>query len=93
MVGLYPWPEDLVVCHGDYSMPNIILLNGRVNGFIDLGQLAVADRYVDWLAVRDTFRYNQLPAECFSWFLEEYGVPTLDENKLRFYDLLNRFLG
>ncbi|WP_436664122.1 phosphotransferase [Alicyclobacillus acidoterrestris] len=65
MMSLFPDSEDLVVCYGDYSMPNVLLVDGRISGFIDLGQLAVADRYVDIVTVRDTLSYNKLPDECF----------------------------
>ncbi len=92
MMRLFP-DSDLVVCHGDYSMPNVLLADGHISGFIDLGQLAVTDRYVDIVTVRDTLSYNKLPDECFELFLQEYGLQELDESKLRFYDLLNRFLG
>jgi aminoglycoside phosphotransferase len=92
MIRMTPESEELVVCHGDYSMPNIIMLDGRVNGFIDLGQLAVADRYVDLVTVRNTFRYNKLPEECFTLFTKEYGIQDIDDSKLRFYELLDRFM-
>lgn len=93
MMSLFPDSEDLVVCHGDYSMPNVLLVDGHISGFIDVGQLAIADRYVDIVTVRDTLDYNKLPDECFDLFLKEYGLKELDESKVLFYDLLNRFLG
>ena len=93
MISLLPDSEDLVICHGDYSMPNVLLLDGKISGFIDLGQLSVADRYVDFVTIRDTLRYNKIPDEYFTVFLEEYGQHKLDDSKFRFYDLLNRFLG
>ncbi|MBO3732890.1 phosphotransferase [Glycomyces niveus] len=39
-------PEDPVVCHGDYMLPNVILdpRTLTVNGVIDVGALGVADR-------------------------------------------------
>jgi aminoglycoside phosphotransferase len=92
MIRMTPESEELVVCHGDYSMPNIIMLDGRVNGFIDLGQLTVSDRYLDFVTVRNTFRYNKLPDECFTLFTKEYGIQDIDDSKLRFYELLDRFM-
>jgi aminoglycoside phosphotransferase len=43
---LAPQEEELVVCHGDYCFPNV-LVDGRVSGYLDLGELAVADRWWD----------------------------------------------
>lgn len=39
-------PEDPVVCHGDYMLPNVILdpRTLTVNGVVDVGALGVADR-------------------------------------------------
>lgn len=39
--------EDWVLSHGDFCMPNIMLENGNVSGFVDLGQCALADRWYD----------------------------------------------
>ena len=32
-----PDAEDLVVCHGDYCPPNVLLADGHVTGYVDLG--------------------------------------------------------
>jgi len=40
-------PEDLVLSHGDFCLPNLFLQDDRVSGYLDLGFCAVADRYQD----------------------------------------------
>jgi len=36
-----------VVCHGDSCPPNVLLEEGRATGYVDLGELGVADRWWD----------------------------------------------
>ncbi|WP_067935221.1 aminoglycoside 3'-phosphotransferase [Alicyclobacillus kakegawensis] len=78
--------RDLVVCHGDYSLPNVLISDGAIRGFIDLGQLGVGDRYWDLATVRRSLRYNRLPETCFSVFSEAYRLSAVDEEKLEFYE-------
>ncbi|WP_226961550.1 MULTISPECIES: aminoglycoside 3'-phosphotransferase [Streptomyces] len=42
-------PSDVVVCHGDLCLPNVLLDPGscRVTGLVDLGRLGLADRLSD----------------------------------------------
>jgi aminoglycoside phosphotransferase len=44
---MVPTSEDLVVCHGDYCPPNVLLDDWKPVGFVDLGELGVADRWWD----------------------------------------------
>jgi len=88
-----PANQELVFTHGDYCLPNIILKEGRVSGFIDMGRAGVSDRYVDLaLAVR-SLRHNGYTApELWELFFEVYGLDGLDQAKLEFYTLLDEFL-
>ncbi|MDR6881512.1 APH(3') family aminoglycoside O-phosphotransferase [Bacillus sp. 3255] len=85
-----PAAEDIVFTHGDYCLPNIILHGGKVSGFIDWGRAGLADRYQDLaLAVR-SIRYN-FGQEHVQAFLDAYGLAELDEDKIRYYQLLDEF--
>lgn len=86
----HPKEEDLVFTHGDYCLPNIILHNNKVSGFIDLGRAGISDRYQDIaLAVRSIV-YN-FGEQYTSLFLKEYGLEKVDQEKIDFYQLLDEF--
>jgi len=81
-----PGSEDLVVCHGDYCLPNILIEEGRATGFVDLGELGVADRWWDLAAATWSLTWNLGPG-FEDVFLAEYGAPR-DPDRIRFYRLL-----
>jgi kanamycin kinase len=83
---LRPAREDLVVCHGDYCVPNVLFEDGRVSGYVDLGHLGVADRWADLAVATWSVTWNLGPG----WedlFLAAYGVHC-DPQKQAFYRLL-----
>ena len=40
-------PEEPVFSHGDFCLPNLLLENDRIRGYIDLGRAGLADRWQD----------------------------------------------
>ncbi len=87
-----PRDEDLVFTHGDYCLPNVLLdpQQRRVNGFIDWGRAGIADRYQDLALAARSLIYNVGPGwEPLLW--HEYGLTTVEEEKIAFYQLLDEF--
>jgi kanamycin kinase len=95
LVATRPRHEDLVVCHGDLCVPNVLFTadTGEVSGVIDAGRLGVADRWVD-LAIATRSLTSDLNPQYGSWaadrYLKRYGVEP-DQTKMEFYRLLDEF--
>lgn len=84
--------EDLVVTHGDLCLPNILVQDWQLSGFIDVGALGVSDRYQD-LAVCTGCLADYLETDDYTpAFFAVYGLTHVDTNKLRYYRLLNELL-
>ena len=90
-----PRHEDLVVCHGDLCVPNVLFDPDtcQVSGVIDTGRLGVADRWVD-LAIATRSLTGDLNPQYGPWaadrYLKRYGVEA-DHAKIGFYRLLDEF--
>ena len=81
--------EDLVVTHGDYCLPNVILRDGAVAGFIDVGRAGVADRHQDFACAARSIAYNY-GEQFVAPFFEAYGMAP-DPARIAFYQLLDEF--
>lgn len=86
-----PDSEDLVVCHGDYCLPNIFVEGGQATGYLDLGELGVADRWWDLAVATWSLTWNLGPG-FEELFLTEYGVAR-DPDRTQFYRLLYDLAG
>ena len=75
--------ESNILMHGDYCLPNIILNNWKLSGFIDLGRGGVGDRNIDVLWVIWTLKYNLGTAQFSDRFIDAYGRDMVDKDKLR----------
>jgi kanamycin kinase len=81
-----PDDEDLVVCHGDFCPPNVLLRGGQVTGYVDLGELGAADRWWDVAVGAWSIGWN-FGTKLEPLFYESYGVIP-DPGRIRFFRLL-----
>lgn len=72
-----------VLLHGDYCLPNIILSDWKLSGFIDLGSGGVGDRHIDVLWGIWTLKLNLGTAAYSQRFIDAYGRELIDIDKLR----------
>ena len=82
--------EDLVVTHGDASLPNFMANHGSFHGFLDCGRLGLADRHQD-LALACRSIQSNLGKQWIVPFLATYGGPRIDDTKMAYYCLLDDF--
>lgn len=81
---------DTVVCHGDLTLPNIVVDpdTGNVAGFVDLGRLGLADRHTDlallFAQARETWPDESRARALDADFATGYGAAP-DPDRLRFY--------
>jgi len=87
-------PEDRVFTHGDYCLPNVLLVTDgagvHVSGFVDCGNAGIADRYQD-LALCARSVVQNLGPEWVPALFARYGLEHVDEAKVRYYQLLDEF--
>ena len=87
---LKPDNYELVFTHGDYCLPNIIINNGKLSGFIDLIFAGINDKYFDFAAIVWSIGYN-FGSEWVKYFFEDYGLNNIDWDRIKFYQMLNDF--
>lgn len=68
-----PLSDDLVLCHGDPSLPNFLVEQGQLTGLVDLGGMRIADRHLD-LAIAHRSVQRNLGPEAVYVFYEAYGA-------------------
>lgn len=90
-----PSSEDVVVCHGDFCLPNVLVdADGTtVTGLLDVGRLGLADRYVDLALMSRSLaspRNEQYGSRDAERFLTRYGADPADP-RITFYRLLDEF--
>lgn len=83
--------EDLVFTHGDYSMPNILINNANISGYMDLGNCGIADRYYD-LAVAEKSIIRNYGIDYVELFFNSYGVSKVDKQRLENYKIVEQLV-
>ncbi len=88
--------EDVVLSHGDFCLPNILIENGTLSGFIDIGRMGISDRWNDiaicyrslndnYIGKYSTEKYDNFNAD---YLFEALGIEK-NEEKLRYYILMD----
>lgn len=75
--------QSKVLLHGDYCLPNIILDNWKLSGFIDLGSGGVGDRHIDIFWGTWTLWFNLKTKKYCERFLDAYGRDKVEEDLLK----------
>jgi aminoglycoside 3'-phosphotransferase I len=89
MAGWLPLPFRQVVTHGDFSLGNILLEDGRVTGCIDVGRAGTADPYQDLSILWQNLA--EFGGDLQSLLFRVYGIAAPDERKVRFHLCLDEF--
>ncbi len=88
--------EELVLSHGDYCLPNIFIKEEALAGYIDLGRMGIADKWVDIAICYRSLLHNyagKYTGKVYdgvdsNLLFEELGIEP-DWNKIRYYILLD----
>lgn len=84
-------PDDLVVIHGDPSLPNLMLGSGGFAGWVDVGRVGVGSRWCDLMIAATTVASNLGPMLVPVLF-EAYGADPADTLAIDAYQLVEQFL-
>ncbi len=75
--------QSKVLLHGDYCLPNIILNNWELSGFIDVDCSGVGDRHIDIFWGIWSLEFNLKTNQYRERFLDAYGRDKADEEILK----------
>ncbi len=84
-----PTSEDLVLTHGDASLPNFIWSEGGAVTLLDLGRFGLADRYQDLAIFLRSAKRNHPHIDARALLREHYPLAEVDEAACEFYRLLD----
>lgn len=75
--------KDHVLLHGDYCLPNIVLDDWRLAGFVDVGCGGIGDRHIDLFWGAWTLNFNLKTDAYRKRFFDAYGRDKVDESLLQ----------
>lgn len=85
--------EERVVIHGDYCLPNLILQDFKMTGYIDVGYGGIGDRHYDIFWGLWSLQFNLGSEDYSRQFVKAYGKHLIDQDRLRLCGLLSAFNG
>ncbi|MGN7999274.1 APH(3') family aminoglycoside O-phosphotransferase [Sphingomonas sp. 22176] len=88
MLAAMPAALDRVVTHGDFSLDNLLVVDGEVIGCIDLGRVGIADPWQDLAILWHSLA--EFGDDAAAAMLQAYGI-ALDSAKLDFHLRLDEF--
>lgn len=75
--------QSNTLLHGDYCLPNIILNDWKLSGFIDVGNGGVGDKHVDLFWGLWTLQHNLKTNKYYNRFIDVYGKNSVDLDTLK----------
>lgn len=84
----------LVISHGDFCLPNVLIDETGTAGFVDVGRAGLADPHSDLADITRSLRSHMNPQfgeASARRFLDAYGRDGIDPERLRLHDLLESF--
>jgi aminoglycoside 3'-phosphotransferase-2 len=86
-----PLSEDLVLTHGDASLPNFIVPSEGQVGLVDLALFGVADRWHDLALFLRSSARNFPQVDAVAILKASYPLARIDQRRREFYRLLDEF--
>ncbi len=78
-------PVDDVIIHGDYCLPNVIMNDFELCGFIDNGDGGIGDRHHDLAWGLWSLQFNLETDRYHEHFLDAYGRKDIDEKGIVYF--------
>lgn len=89
LLAMLPLPFTAAVVHGDCTLDNLLVHDGRVTGCLDVGRAGVGDPHQDLaLLLRDLAPYGDAATRAC---LDASGLATPDARRLDFFRCLDEF--